>query len=250
MIKAGPKNWAVTGVTRKLVLIFLLLLSGMAPVSDAAQPLPGSVWTGGFWLDEKWVAVNVRFSAQDQNSGGTADVISPYYGGSENAINVPLENLKHTGDSLHFEVPVQTRKLIFDGRRNGNTISGNFVYGESKGTFGLTPWANVTLAALEKYYGAYQVAPDHVISIFRGWNYARTLNYVDYKTGQVGTLWPASEKEFFSGDGLAVSFPVTARVSFEMDSNGNPTSLTWKTNNRPNLTARRIELKEERITFK
>ncbi|HEV2883714.1 MAG TPA: alpha/beta hydrolase, partial [Pyrinomonadaceae bacterium] len=198
----------------------------------------------------KWVALNVRFSAQNQNSGGTADLISPYYGGSENAINVALENLKQTGDGLHFEVPVQTRKAIFDGRQNGRTISGNYVYGESKGTFGLTPWANVTLAALEKYYGAYQVAPDRVISIFRGWNYTRTLNYVDYKTGQVGTLWPSSENEFFSGDGLAVSFPVTTRVSFALDSNSNPTSLTWQTNDGFRLTARRIELKEERITFK
>ena len=234
---------------RKLVLIFLLLLSGMAPITDAAQPLAGSVWTGGFWVDGKWVALNVRFSAQNENSGGTADLISPYYGGSENAINVPLDNVKQTADSLHFEIPGR-QKAIFDGQRNGGTISGNFVYGESKGTFGLTPWANVTLAALEKYYGAYQVAPDQVISIFRGWNYARTLNYVDYKTGQVGTLWPSSENEFFSGAGLAVSFPVTTRVSFALDANSKPTGLTWKTNNRPNLTARRIELKEERITFR
>ncbi|HEY5838403.1 MAG TPA: alpha/beta hydrolase [Pyrinomonadaceae bacterium] len=243
------KNLDVTNATSSLVLILLLLLSGMV-TSAVAQPLPGSVWTGGFWLDEKWVAVNVRFSAQGQNSGGTADVISPYYGGSENAINVPLENMKQTGDSLHLEVPVQTRKVIFDGHRKGNTISGNFVYGESKGMFGLTPWANVTLATLEKYYGAYRVAPNHVISIFRGWNYARTLNYVDYKTGQVGTLWPASENEFFSGEGLAVSFPVTTRVVFEMASNSKPTGLRWRTNNGFKLTARRIELKEERITFK
>ncbi|HEX5703490.1 MAG TPA: alpha/beta fold hydrolase [Pyrinomonadaceae bacterium] len=242
------KHREIANATRGLVLLLLLLWSGTAATSHVAQPLAGSVWTGGFWLDGRWVAVNVRFSAQDQNSGGTADVISPYYGGSENAINVPLENLKHTGDILHLEVPVQTRKVIFDGRRNGNTISGNFVYGESKGTFGLTPWANVTLATLEKYYGAYRVAPDHVISLFRGWNYARTLNYVDYKTGQVGTLWP-SENEFFSGDGLAVSFPATTRVIFEMDSNSKPIGLTWRTNNGVQLKARRIELKEERITF-
>ncbi|HEX6188743.1 MAG TPA: alpha/beta fold hydrolase [Pyrinomonadaceae bacterium] len=250
MIKRLRKSIETTLATQGLAISFLLMFSGIALISGAAQPLPGSVWTGGFWLEGKWVAVNVRFNVQNQNSAGTADVISPYYGGRENAINVGLENLKQTDDSLRFEVPVQTRKVIFDGRRNGNTISGNYVYGESKGTFGLTPWSNVTVAALEKYYGAYRVAPDQVISIFRGWNYTRTLNYVDYKTGQVGTLWPSSENEFFSGDGLAVSFPVTTRVSFALDSSANPKGLTWKTNNRPKLTARRIGLQEERITFK
>lgn len=237
---------------RNLIVVALaLLLSGIYTICHAAPPqqMEGS-WTGGFWLDSNWVAVNVRFNRQNENPGGTADIISPFYGGSENAINAALDGVKQTADGLHFEIPAGARKAVFDGRLGGDTISGNYAYDRSKGTFGLTRVANVTIDMLEEYYGAYRVSPDRVISILRGWGYARTLNYVDYKTGKVGTLWASSETEFFSGDGLAVSFPATLRVSFEKDASGKVRSLLWQTKSEPKLPAQKIEFKEERITFR
>lgn len=232
-----------------IVAVALLLCSISLPCyARQRQPAEGN-WTGGFWLEGNWVAVNVRFNRQTENLGGTADVILPFYGGRENSINVALDNLKQTADGLHFEIPVGARKAAFDGRQSDGTISGNYVYDKSKGTFGLTRWTNATVDTLEKYYGAYRVSADRVISILRGWGSARTLNYVDYKTGQVGTLWPSSETEFFSGTGLAVGFPVSLRVSFRLAATGNVKALLWQTKNEPNLTAQKIEFQEERITF-
>ena len=232
------------------VLFVIFVTSTPAPCHAAQQQQIEGNWTGGFWLEGNWVWVNVRFNRQTENLGGTADVILPFYGGTENAINVALDNVKQTADGLHFEIPVGARKAAFDGRQSNGTISGNYLYDKSTGTFGLTRWANATVNTLEKYYGAYRVAPDRVISILRGWGSARTLNYVDYKTGEVGTLWPASETEFFSGTGLPVSFPVSLRVSFRLGATGNVKGLVWHTKNEPNLTAQKIEFKEERITFK
>lgn len=234
----------------------ILLKAGLLAIFSFLGAMPGAAqtqeerWTGGFWLEANWVAVNVRFNRQNENPGGTADIIFPYYGGSENAINVNLSNLKRSSADVYFEIPTRAEKISFEGKRKNDTISGNYDYNGRKGSFGLTHTANIAVDALEKYYGAYRVAPDHVISILRGWGYARTLNYVDYKTGRVGTLWASSESEFFSGDGLAVSFPITHRVSFEKDESGKVKSLLWQTNNERNLTARKIEVKEERITFK
>ncbi|HKR60361.1 MAG TPA: alpha/beta hydrolase [Pyrinomonadaceae bacterium] len=234
---------------RRLSVFTLVVFGFLGALPSAAQPQQES-WTGGFWLNGNWVAVLVRFNRQDNVQGGTADVILPFYGGSENAINVTLEAVKETASDLHFEIPAGTRRLVFDGRRrNQHTIAGNYVYDNSKGKFGLTRWAAVPVEELAKYYGAYRVSSDRVISIFRGWSYARTLNYVDYKTGRVGTLWPSSETEFFGGDGLAVSFPVSIRLSFRVDPAGNVKGLVWKTNNESNLTAKKIQFKEERITF-
>jgi uncharacterized protein len=243
-------------------LVFLTLIVGVAfalnqedtvgiftPQVTQELQLEGN-WTGGFWLDGNWVAVNVRINRQKEDLVGTADIIFPFYGGSENAINVALDSVKQTADGLHFEIPVGVRKAIFDGRQNDVTIYGDCVYDQVKATFGLTRWASTPVDALEKYYGAYRVAPDRVISILRGWGSARTLNYVDYKTGQVGTLWPSSETEFFSGDGLAVSFPVTLRVSFDRDATGGVKGLLWQTKTASNIRAQRIEFKEERLTFK
>ncbi len=241
-----------TARMRNLIVVALaLFVSRIYTICHAApsQPQMEGSWTGGFWLDSNWVAVNVRLNRQNENPGGTADLILPFYGGSENAINVALDGVKQTG-GLHFEIPAGARKAVFDGRLDGDTISGDYAYDTSKGTFGLTRVANVTPDMLDKYYGAYRVSPDRVISILRGWSYARTLNYVDYKTGRVGTLWPSSETEFFSGDGLGISFPATLRVSFENDASGKVRSLLWQTKSEPKLPAHKVEFKEERITVR
>ena len=238
---------------RNLIGVALvLLLDSISTTYHAAQQqqqLEGN-WTGGFWLDGNWVAVNVRFNRQNENPGGTADIIFPFYRGRENAINVVLDSVKQTADGLHFEIRVGARKAVFDARQDDGTISGSYVYDESKGTFGLTHWANVTTDTLEKYYGTYRVSPDRAISISQGWSDPQTLIYVDYKTGQIGTLWATSENEFFSGAGRGVSFPVVLRVSFDKDANGKVKKLLWQTENEPKLTAQKIEAKEERINFR
>jgi dienelactone hydrolase len=149
---------------------------------------------------------------------------------------------------VHLEIPFGEEKVVLDGHHQGGTISGNYDYSGARGTFGLTSVAEVTIESLERYYGAYQVSPGRVISILRGWNDPRTLNYVDYKTGQVGTLWPASESEFFSGAGRAVSFPVTLRASFEEDASGRV--MSWRPVSGSHLKARAIAVKEERFAFK
>lgn len=237
---------------RKLVIATVaVLVCGFSLSCHAAQQkhFEGN-WTGGFWLDRNWVAVYVRFNRDNEQPAGTADIIFPYYGGSENAINVALSGLKQTPTGLQFVIPVRTQNIVFEARQKVDTIGGTYVYGKASGIFGLTRWATVPVQTLEKYYGAYRLSTDRVISILRGWGQARTLNYVDYKTGQVGTLWPSSETEFFAGNGLSVSFPVTLRVSFDRDAAGNGTSLVWQMPDEARLTARRIEIKEERISFK
>ena len=162
-----------------------------------------------------------------------------------------MRNFKQSSNDISFEIPVGEEKVVFAGRRKDVTIAGKYDYNGVKGSFGLTQIQLVTVESLEKYYGAYRVSPDRVISIFRGWDSPRTLNYVDYKTGQVGTLRPSSQSEFFSGAGLAVSFPVTLRVSFERrcERKHNEAACGTQRQN-PTLTARKIEFKEERLTYK
>ena len=237
-------------VSLNLIAVLVLLPgSTSAPCHAAHQQEPEGSWTGGFFLDGKWEAVLVRLNSENGKLGGSADMISPFYGESETVMNQRLDNLKRTAEGLHFEILVGARRAVFDGQQIGDTISGNYVYDNSKGTFGLTRRARVPLERLQKYFGAYRVSDDRVISILRSWTFGGTLWYVDYKTGRVGTLWPSSETEFFAGDGYGVSFPITVRISFKLDSNKNVEGLIWRTKNEPNLAAGRIEFKEERITF-
>ena len=193
-----------------------------------------------------WVAVNLRVAAPGDSAGDTADLIFPSYGGGENQINVAVENLRD--GNVHFEIPVRTQRIVFDGRRTQGGMNGNFAYGRTKGSFGLTRWARLPIDSLEKFYGAYRVSPDRVISILRGWGTPRSLNYVDYKTGEVGTLWPYPEGDYYAGAGLSVSYPVALGVSFQGDAAGNVTGLTWQTGKTAKLTARKLDFKEDRLT--
>jgi len=240
-----------------LFLILAVLLCSWPPLCLGQPPLDGA-WTGGFLLKGNWVAVNLRFASPGDTLGDRADILFPSYGGGENVLNVALESLKRTPTGLHIEIPVRTERVLLDGAltETEDQISGNFVYGKAKGPFGVTRWAYVPVDSLERFYGAYRVHPDRVISILRGWGHPRTLNYVDYKTGQVGTLWPRGEGNYYSGVGLSVSYPIALKVSFEENGAGHVTGLSWKSWSRTSadsrdmtkITASKLDFREERIT--
>jgi pimeloyl-ACP methyl ester carboxylesterase len=234
----------------KLVLFTCLLLASSEPAANhSLQQVPTGNWTGGFLMEGRWTAVLVRFTAGAGQLQGTGDMVLPYYGGSENAIDVPLQNVRYADGTLHFEMQAGSRTALFDGRIQGDTIEGSYSFGSELGRFGLTRWARVSLDTLEEYYGAYRVAPDQTISIMRGWGYARTLNFVDYKTGEVGTLWPSSDSEFFGGSGQSVSYPVSLTASFKRDNNGQVTSVVWRAGNGATREAQRIDVIEQSIHF-
>lgn len=194
-------------------------------------------------MDSAWTTVHVRQGIAGA-AAGTADVIFPTFGGGDNAIDVPALQVRVRNGDLRIAMPTPRDTLVLVGRLTGDTIAGTYRLGKAKGTFGLTRWTYLAIDSLARYYGAYRVSPDRVISIFRGWGHARTLNYVDYESGEVGTLWPASDREFFGGTGLAVSFPVSLRVSFE------PDGLRWRPAGGTALTARRIPFDETEVTFR
>jgi pimeloyl-ACP methyl ester carboxylesterase len=234
----------------KLVLLAsLMIVAPEMAANPGLQQEPAGNWTGGFLMEGRWTAVLIRFAADAGQLEGRGDLVLPNYGGTGNAIDVPLQNVRHADGGVHFEIQSGSEMARFDGRIQGNTIQGSFSLGAERGEFGLTRWARIPLETLEEYYGAYRLAPDRVISIMRGWGYTRTLNYVDYGSGQVGTLWPSSDTEFFAGRGQAVSYPVSLTASFERDSRGRVTSMLWRAGNEPPREARRIDVREQAIRF-
>ena len=233
---------------KKLLVITWLILSFVLPVLAAQSSLVGN-WTGGFWLDGNWVTVDVRFNREKEMLSGTADIVFPSYSNSVSARSVNLTSLKADSSKIEFEIPFNDEKIIFRGQVQGETISGKYEYGAANGDFGLTRIGELTPPALEKYYGAYRVSPDRVISVFRSLSDPRAVWFIDYKTGQVGTLWTESEDNFFTGLGRGISYPVTLKVSFVKDESGTIKRLKWQSPTEPNLIAQKIQLKEEPVTF-
>lgn len=231
---------------------FSLIVAAVLVLSQAraAEVQPEGDWTGGFWLDESWVTVNVRFNPEKEKLSGTATVIFPSYANSLSANNVNLASLTTDSSMIEFDIPFNEGKITVSGRQIGDVISGRFIYGKSEGDFGLTRVVYQSPQTMEKYYGVYKVSADRFISVFRNWGDPRTLNYIDYKTGQIGTLWTSvRENEFFSGTGRAVSFPVRIRVSFNESANGEIEELSWKSTDTSQFVAQKITVNEERLTF-
>lgn len=233
---------------KKFLTVVGLILFFLWQSVAAQSPLEG-VWTGGFWLESNWVTVDVRFNREKEILSGTADVVFPSYSNSVAARDVDLASLKTDSAKIEFEIPFNAEKIVFRGRVQDKTISGKYEYGAAQGDFGLTRIAELDAPTLEKYFGAYRVSSDRVISVFRSLSDPRAVWFIDYKTGQVGTLWAESADNFFTGGGRGVSYPAMLKVSFVRDSNGAIKSLKWRSPTEPNLTAQKIPLKEESVTF-
>ena len=169
---------------KKLLIITWLILSVVWQALAAQSSFEGS-WTGGFWLDGNWVTVDVNLKQEKENLTGTANVVFPSYSGSVSARNVNLAALKFDSSKIEFEVPFNTEKIVFRGQVQGKIISGKYEYGAARGDFGLTRIIELNAQTLEKYYGAYRVSPNRVISVFRSLSDPRAVWFIDYKTGQV-----------------------------------------------------------------
>ncbi|MCA1625757.1 MAG: hypothetical protein LC778_18550 [Acidobacteria bacterium] len=234
---------------KKLLIITPLILFFVWH-SAAAQTLSvAGSWTGGFWLEGNWVIVDVRFNQEKELLSGTADVVFPSYSNSVSARNVDLVSLKSDSDKIEFEIPFNAERIVFRGQVRDNTISGKYEYGAASGDFGLTRIIEPSAQTLEKYYGAYRVSSNRVISVFRSLSDPRAVWFIDYQTGQVGTLWAESEDNFLTGSGRGVSYPATLKVLFVKDASGAIKSLKWQSPTEPNLTAQKIPFKEEPVTF-
>ena len=85
----------------------------------------------------------------------------------------------------------------------------------------------VLLLALLNYFGAYQFEDGSYVFV-RTWDELgpNQLTYL-FEDGRVGPLHAVSQTEFFTGAGLMVQQPETARVTFEKSSNDRITGLIW-----------------------
>src|ERR1043165_6780114 len=115
-----------------IVLLAVLLSVSSGPYQAAQNQMSTGNWTGGFWLEGNWVALNVAFSREKQNLIGTASVVFPSYSNTLSANNVGLTSLKTDSSAIEFEIPFNQGKISLHGKQASETITGRFHYGESE----------------------------------------------------------------------------------------------------------------------
>ena len=124
----------------KLMLVATLTLS-LSGCSASSLNQAGSLNTDATSLSGSWVgsaihrgaklATTVRFFNQGQGIGATISTPDAYQ------LDMPLLNVQYEHPKVHFEVEEAGERLVFDGKRDGDNITGTVRGGELQAEFTL-----------------------------------------------------------------------------------------------------------------
>jgi pimeloyl-ACP methyl ester carboxylesterase len=225
---------------------FALLFCGFRVSSRAAQMSPEGFWVGEFKLANQSTLIKVNYKTEREGIKATVGV--PAINSSITSID--LKRVSFESSHVHFELDGGSGTLVFDGQLKTNEISGEVRQGEARGTFQLLRLAIIEPQLLAKYYGSYQVQPNRFIWIGKFGEFGADQFFLDSESGRFGPIYPSSETTFFSGQAImSPFFPVDAKIRFTKDKLGEVTGLTYSQSGLPDVTATKISLKREEVSF-
>lgn len=114
------------------LLGLILLLHGCSASSGTAQRILTGRWEGVVEISGTKTRAIVDF-APGANGSLSATISTP----DERLLSKPLINVRYEPPQVHFELPASERKIIFDGSRSGEIISGTIRGGEFSGPLSL-----------------------------------------------------------------------------------------------------------------
>ena len=115
-----------------ILLTLVLLLQACAGSSHQTPEALTGRWEGNAETPGKKTKAIVDFN-QNANGSVSATISVP----DERLLSKPLINVRYEPSKFHFELQTSERKIIFDGSRNGEVISGTIGGGEFSGPLSL-----------------------------------------------------------------------------------------------------------------
>ncbi|MGI8640479.1 MAG: alpha/beta hydrolase family protein [Pyrinomonadaceae bacterium] len=224
------------------ILTCLLILIG-ATVCAAQNSIAGE-WVGGYEINGNYTPVKAHFKPEDSDIKATFDLPMREENG------VALNQVRFQSPNLQFELPRRTAAIIFDGKINGDAITGTIQQGDGRGTFHLVRTVIVDSKIFDQYVGDYQIGRDKYISIGQT-NYPTVgIVFTESDTNRFGQLFPTSETTFFGGTARLVPYPVEINVTFVKNKQGRVTALKWKPKGFAERTAKKVKLfNQEEVKF-
>jgi uncharacterized protein len=118
---------------RAYVLFLLVCAFAAAPVSaqGPASAGPDGRWDGAILIMGMRLTIHVTFTAVDGAWAATIDIPQ------QRAAGLKLSNVRVEGNHLHFELPAGPGLAVFDGQRDGDLVTGDFMQAGVKGSFEL-----------------------------------------------------------------------------------------------------------------
>jgi hypothetical protein len=201
-----------------------ITLFAVATCSAAwAQPVASEKirWIGEFIIGGHATPIVLR------DRSGTPGAVSGIDLPGKGVLDVPLKNVRISGDLSHFEMQAGPELTTFDGERTGDRIRGSVAQGGKQGQFTLVRTEVISPARLGELAGSYQLAPGRVIDISPMDAPAGQLVYVDKQALRKGALIGQSDSRFISGPSLNVPYPIALRAEFMRDRRGLVTGVRW-----------------------
>jgi uncharacterized protein len=114
------------------VFVFVTVLCALIITMTAARAddLVGG-WKGTWTKDADALPVMMTFAKINDAYSGAFD------SDALQVVGIPFSNVSNTNGKVHFQIKGDQNTTVFDGEITGNTMSGTFTDGSSKGTFKL-----------------------------------------------------------------------------------------------------------------
>jgi uncharacterized protein len=226
-----------------------LVMTGVAIARSAAaeQPALEGTWIGWAWLgDAGDLPLRVHFSVA--GNGIEAALDSP----AHRAFGIPLVLAREEAPAIRLEGESRSgSRITISGEPREGVIAGTIRWAEYEGTVELIrsprPIANVPLETYADAAGLYERAPGDLVELrARPWG---ELLYRELRTGRVRTLLPLETDHFFLGGAVYLPDPVEADLRLIRDDLGIVTALEEMLPDGSMLSAGKIELVHELLSF-
>ncbi len=114
--------------THPRTLALIVVIAAVITPRLAAQDLTGR-WAGAIQIAGTELGIFVEFSGSGEELTATIDI--PQQG----AAGIPLSNVSHIQDTVHFELPAGPGVAVFHGVHHQDSITGDFTQAGIKGAF-------------------------------------------------------------------------------------------------------------------
>jgi uncharacterized protein len=251
---------------RFLLILLLISLSACAP-----QPTPTAVIepTQTQSLQSQQIPVPSDWAGAISHSDGTTESITIQFDETKGILNIEpkvktyeFENIERLDSKISFNVTTEN-EMTFSGAYDGSQITGRVEENGQTDSFTLLPLSSETKDSLNAFPGTYQFESGEsvLINLAPEYNssglyfFGQGLMVTHFGTGAIRALYPIATDTFLVGSARAIGYPFKEQITFQRDSNGNVTGLTWQTRNPEtgelgeSQSATRLNLKSEVVHF-
>src|SRR6266508_1297658 len=251
-------------MSRFLLILAIISLSACTPQSTPTAtieptqaqylqiPVP-SDWAGGI-----------------THADGTTESITVHLDGTSGTLNVEpkvktyeFENIQRLDSKIAFKVTAQN-EMTFSGEYDSSQITGQAEQNGQTDSFTLLPLFSETKESLNDFLGAYEFESGEslLINLAPEYNssglyfFGQGLMVTHFGTGAIRALYPIANDTFLVGSARAIGFPFKEQITFQRDSTGKVSGLTWQTRNQETAelgeaqSATRLDLESEIVHFK